>query len=122
MSFRFVSRIKQFLQGLRGGGPHEDVKMQNETNGAGDAVNGDRQQLHLVIIGAGLAGLGATVATKVANPYHQVTVLESVKELAEVGVRTISHLLLSMAQSTYPYSDCAKSTFRISNLPYANKT
>lgn len=42
--------------------------------------------LHLIIIGAGLAGLSAAVATKIANPDHKVTILETVKELAEVGV------------------------------------
>lgn len=42
--------------------------------------------LHLIVIGAGLAGLSAAIATKVANPAHEVTILESVKELAEVGV------------------------------------
>ncbi|RDW88554.1 hypothetical protein BP6252_00586 [Coleophoma cylindrospora] len=41
--------------------------------------------LHLIIIGAGLAGLSAGLATKVANPDHKVTILESVKELAEIG-------------------------------------
>jgi len=46
----------------------------------------NRESLHLIIIGAGLAGLGTAVATKVANPNHQVTILESVKELAEIGV------------------------------------
>jgi salicylate hydroxylase len=43
--------------------------------------------LHLIVIGAGLAGLSAAVSTKVGNPDHKVTILESVKELAEVGVR-----------------------------------
>lgn len=52
-----------------------------EQNGTG---NGD--SLHLIVVGAGLAGLGAAVATKVGNPNHQVTILESVKELAEIGV------------------------------------
>ena len=47
---------------------------------------GSEDSLHLIVIGAGLAGLGAAVATKVANPNHQVTILESVKELAEIGV------------------------------------
>jgi salicylate hydroxylase len=50
------------------------------------------ESLHLIIIGAGLAGLAAAVATKVANPDHHVTILESVKELAEIGVRSISIL------------------------------
>jgi thioredoxin reductase len=44
--------------------------------------------IHLIIIGAGLAGLSAAIATKVANPSHKVTILESVKELAEIGVST----------------------------------
>lgn len=42
--------------------------------------------LHLIIIGAGLAGLSAGLSTKVANPDHEVTILESVRELAEIGV------------------------------------
>lgn len=42
--------------------------------------------IHVIIIGAGLAGLGAALATKTANPNHQVTVLEAVRGLAEVGV------------------------------------
>lgn len=45
--------------------------------------------LHVVIIGAGLAGLSAAIATKIANPNHKVTILETVKELAEVGVSTL---------------------------------
>ncbi|PBP17090.1 FAD dependent oxidoreductase [Diplocarpon rosae] len=41
--------------------------------------------LQVIIIGAGLAGLAAAISTKLANPDHQVTILESVRELAEVG-------------------------------------
>ncbi|KAK4177934.1 putative salicylate hydroxylase [Triangularia setosa] len=41
--------------------------------------------LHVIIIGAGLAGLAAALSTKLANPNHQVTILEAVKELQEVG-------------------------------------
>ncbi|KAK1831623.1 hypothetical protein QBC39DRAFT_391197 [Podospora conica] len=41
--------------------------------------------LHVVIIGGGLAGLATALSTKLANPSHSVTVLESVKELQEVG-------------------------------------
>jgi heterodisulfide reductase subunit A-like polyferredoxin len=44
--------------------------------------------IHLIVIGAGLAGLAAAISTKVANPEHRVTILESVRELAEIGVRT----------------------------------
>lgn len=44
------------------------------------------ESLHHIDIGAGLCGLAAAVATKVANPDHHVTILESVKELAEIGV------------------------------------
>lgn len=44
--------------------------------------------LHVIIIGAGLAGLATALSTKLANPSHRVTVLESVKELQEVGVHT----------------------------------
>lgn len=42
--------------------------------------------LRVLIIGAGLAGLAAALSTKLANPEHKVTILESVSELAEVGV------------------------------------
>ncbi|EPE33606.1 FAD/NAD(P)-binding protein [Glarea lozoyensis ATCC 20868] len=41
--------------------------------------------IHLIIIGAGLAGLSAAISTKLANSNHKVTILESAKELAEVG-------------------------------------
>jgi salicylate hydroxylase len=51
--------------------------------------------LHLIIIGAGLAGLAAAISTKVANPEHQVTILESVRELAEIGVSSSSFPPLS---------------------------
>jgi salicylate hydroxylase len=42
--------------------------------------------IHLIVLGAGLAGLAAAISTKVANPEHEVTILESVRELAEIGV------------------------------------
>ncbi len=48
------------------------------------------EALHLIVIGAGLCGLAAAVAAKVANPDHRVTILESVKELAEIGVSNLS--------------------------------
>ncbi|KAH8805703.1 hypothetical protein F5884DRAFT_860304 [Xylogone sp. PMI_703] len=41
--------------------------------------------LHVLIIGAGLAGLGAALSIKIANPDHEVTVLEAVPALAEIG-------------------------------------
>jgi len=44
------------------------------------------ESIHVIIIGAGLAGLSAAISTKIANPLHTVTILESVKELAEIGV------------------------------------
>lgn len=47
---------------------------------------GTDEGIHLVIIGAGLAGLSAALSTKLANPAHKVTILETVKELQEVGV------------------------------------
>nr|XP_036583060.1 FAD dependent oxidoreductase [Colletotrichum truncatum]KAF6791956.1 FAD dependent oxidoreductase [Colletotrichum truncatum] len=43
------------------------------------------EPLHVIIIGAGLAGLATALATKIANPSHSVTILEAVKELQEVG-------------------------------------
>lgn len=48
------------------------------------------ESIHLIIIGAGLAGLSAGISTKIANPNHAVTILESVRELAEIGVSTLS--------------------------------
>lgn len=42
--------------------------------------------IHVIIVGAGLAGLSAAISTKIANPDHRVTILESVKELAYIGV------------------------------------
>ena len=45
--------------------------------------------IHVIIIGAGLAGLAAAISTKIANPSHQVTVLEAVQKLDEIGVRII---------------------------------
>lgn len=50
------------------------------------------ESLHLIIIGAGLAGLAAAIATKVANPDHRIIIFESVKELAEIGVSVVSTL------------------------------
>ncbi|KAK4242544.1 hypothetical protein C8A03DRAFT_11259 [Achaetomium macrosporum] len=50
----------------------------------GEQSNADKG-IHLVIIGAGLAGLSAALSTKFANPAHRVTILEAVKELQEVG-------------------------------------
>ncbi|KAK1729846.1 hypothetical protein CaCOL14_003889 [Colletotrichum acutatum] len=41
--------------------------------------------IHVIIIGAGLAGLTTALSTKLANPSHRVTILEAVKELQEVG-------------------------------------
>lgn len=52
----------------------------------GDATP-DPNSLHVIIIGAGLAGLSAAISTKTANPSHSVTILEGVRELAEIGVR-----------------------------------
>ncbi|KAK3903321.1 hypothetical protein C8A05DRAFT_14711 [Staphylotrichum tortipilum] len=51
----------------------------------GSQVNLPNEGLHFVVIGAGLAGLSAAVSTKLANPSHRVTVLETVRELQEVG-------------------------------------
>ncbi|TEY31831.1 hypothetical protein BOTCAL_0769g00020 [Botryotinia calthae] len=41
--------------------------------------------LRVLVVGAGLAGLAAALSTKLANPLHEVTILETVSELAEVG-------------------------------------
>ncbi|KAK2756025.1 FAD binding domain protein [Colletotrichum kahawae] len=40
---------------------------------------------HVIIVGAGLAGLSAALSIKLASPSHQVTIFESTKELKEVG-------------------------------------
>ncbi|TDZ51650.1 FAD-dependent monooxygenase OpS4 [Colletotrichum trifolii] len=45
----------------------------------------DVEPLHVIVIGAGLAGLSTALSTKLANPSHRVTILEAVKELQEVG-------------------------------------
>lgn len=58
----------------------------------GSVDTDDKMSIHLIIIGAGLAGLSAAISTKVANPGHQVTILESVKELAEIGVCSPPHI------------------------------
>lgn len=50
-------------------------------------INTAEDGIHVVIIGAGLAGLSAALSTKLANPAHRVTVLEATRELTEVGVR-----------------------------------
>lgn len=55
----------------------------------------DSESLHIIVIGAGLAGLGVALSTKVANPNHQVTILEGVRELAEIGVSPSSPHLKS---------------------------
>lgn len=44
----------------------------------------DRQQLHLIVIGAGLAGLAAAISTRL-EAGHRVTVLEKVPKLEEIG-------------------------------------
>ncbi|KAK0635384.1 hypothetical protein B0T17DRAFT_516141 [Bombardia bombarda] len=41
--------------------------------------------LHIIIIGAGLAGLATALSTALANPSHRVTILETVRELQEIG-------------------------------------
>jgi hypothetical protein len=58
--------------------------------------------IHVVIVGAGLAGLSAALSTKLANPAHRVTVLETVKELQEVGV---SGGLFSYPFSAFPIQE-----------------
>lgn len=45
-----------------------------------------RMSIHVIIIGAGLAGLAAAISVKIANPEHKVTVLEAVQKLDEIGV------------------------------------
>lgn len=46
---------------------------------------------HVIIVGAGLAGLSAALSIKLASPSHQVTIFESTKELKEVGVSWTTH-------------------------------
>jgi len=69
----------------------------------GENISTD-EGLHLIVIGAGLAGLSAALSTKLANPAHRVTVLETVKELQEVGVRSQVHSLSVSTTLHYPIS------------------
>lgn len=46
-------------------------------------VPGEHGQLHLIVIGAGLAGLAAAISTRLEG--HRVTVLERVSKLEEIG-------------------------------------
>ncbi|KAI4865960.1 FAD binding domain protein [Hypoxylon rubiginosum] len=51
-----------------------------------DSQNGDKPagfQLHLIVVGAGLAGLAAAISTRLEG--HHVTVLEKTAKLVEVG-------------------------------------
>ena len=41
--------------------------------------------LKIIIVGAGLGGLAAAISIKTENPIHDVHVLESAPELAEVS-------------------------------------
>ena len=65
----------------------EEPRIQDENlNDQSKLVDEPSAPLRLVIIGAGLAGLSTAISTKLANLDVQVTILEAVKELAEVGV------------------------------------
>lgn len=71
--------------------PHPKATTPNVTHLISHAHNMGEQLrpdegIHFVVIGAGLAGLGAALSTKLANPAHRVTVLEAARELQEVGV------------------------------------
>lgn len=75
---------------------HSDPRVTNHQDGvpaatesSGNHNGGEAEGIHLIIIGAGLAGLAAALSTKLANPNHQVTILETVKELQEVGVSNL---------------------------------
>ena len=66
----------------------------NPKDSPGNEIGDDSQQgIHLVIIGAGLAGLAAALSTKLANPAHKVTICEAVSELQEIGASypTLTH-------------------------------
>ncbi|CAP72894.1 uncharacterized protein PODANS_2_3250 [Podospora anserina S mat+] len=65
--------------------------------------------IHVVIIGAGLAGLAAALSTKLANPNHQVTILEAVKELQEVGCPPPSPSTATTGRSSSPTNQTSKS-------------
>jgi NADPH-dependent 2,4-dienoyl-CoA reductase/sulfur reductase-like enzyme len=75
------------------GGPHaaEETREKRLYN-SGHLHQLPTMSIHVIVIGAGLAGLSAAISTKVANHIHQVTMLESVKELAEIGVSISSPL------------------------------
>lgn len=68
-----------------------------------------KMSIHLIVIGAGLAGLSAAISTKVANPDHKVTILESVKELAEIGVCFLS-------TPSFPFSSIVSTAREFENL------
>lgn len=68
----------------------------------GEQINAD-EGIHLIIIGAGLAGLSAALSTKLANPAHRVTVLETVKELQEVGVRSYCFFIVFPFLASLPF-------------------
>ncbi|KAI1387803.1 FAD binding domain protein [Hypoxylon trugodes] len=53
------------------------------TNGTRDSDRLPGFQLHLIVVGAGLAGLAAAISTRLEG--HRVTVLEKVPKLEEVG-------------------------------------
>ncbi len=54
--------------------------------------------IHIIVVGAGLAGLAAAISIKIANPEHQVTVFEAVQKLDEIGV--CDHLFPTPSYST----------------------
>lgn len=43
--------------------------------------------LNIIIVGAGLGGLAAAISVKLEQPLHNVQVIESAPELAEVCLR-----------------------------------
>jgi salicylate hydroxylase len=61
--------------------------------------------IRVVVIGAGLAGLGTAIATKLANPAHHVTICESVKELQEVGVRSSTQRVMRFFSGCNLFAD-----------------
>jgi salicylate hydroxylase len=73
------------------------------------------QPLSILIVGAGLGGLGAAISLSLSNPKHHITVLESARSLQEVGAGlqitpNASRLLQSWSLPPSLWSNAAEPT------------